>query len=239
MANEDRMEPENDNSELWEKIDSALDRRDKLQEQFTAENAKFFAELRQIQAETAQQMAETDRQISNLGKQIGGLHNKFGSFTEDLAMASIKRILEEEFKADFFGKLLDENAKKARSLQIDAWGVAKNGIRAVFLVEIKSKFEKKHIRQVRTLVRKFRNYNPEYESYGIYPVIAAVEVKQAHRQDIWDAGIYLIDVADGVFRLAEHPDGFRPDGYQGLEGFRRDVPHIHLIPGLLTRANQS
>ena len=232
MANGKQTDLEIAISQFLANQNNAIDRTQKLLDQTAAENAKGFAEQREAQAELR-------REISKLGKQIGGLHNKFGMFTEHLAMASIKRILEEEFKADFYGKLREENAKEARDLEIDAWGIAKNGIRAVFVVEIKSKFEKKHIRQVRAIVRKFRQHHPEYDGHGVYPVIAAVELKETHRKDIFDAGIYLIDVADGVFRLAEHPDEFQPDGYQGLEGFRRDVPQIHVIPSLLTRGHQS
>ena len=39
-------------------------------------------------------LQETDRQIRELGKQIGGLGNKFGSFTEGLALPSMQKILQ-------------------------------------------------------------------------------------------------------------------------------------------------
>ena len=186
-----------------------------------------------------QMQEENARMISELGKNIGGLHNKFGDFTEDLAIASIERILEEDFKVDYSGDIDMRHLKDVGRLQVDAFGVAQNGVRAVYLVEIKSKFEMKHIEQVRRQVRKFRKYFPQFENWGVYPVIAAVQITKKQRPKVWDSGVYLIEVSDGVFRLGERPDKFHPDGTQGIDGLRRDVPHIHMLPGGLTENNNS
>jgi hypothetical protein len=58
-------------------------------------------ELREGQQETARQLKETDRQLSKqikeLSKQIGGLGNKFGSFTEGMALPSMEKLLRQRF----------------------------------------------------------------------------------------------------------------------------------------------
>ena len=186
-----------------------------------------------------QMQEENARMISELGKNIGGLHNKFGDFTEDLAIASIERILEEDFKVNYSGDINMGHLKDVGRLQVDAFGVAKNGVRAVYLVEVKSKFESKHIEQVCSQVRKFRKYFPQFENWGVYPVIAAVQITKKQRTKVWASGVYLIEVSDGVFRLGERPDKFRPDGTQGIDEFRRDVPQFHMLPGGLTENNKS
>ncbi len=62
-----------------------------------AELKELVASLAIAQRETAEQMKRTDRRLKELGKQIGGLGEKFGSFTEGLALPSMQKILNERF----------------------------------------------------------------------------------------------------------------------------------------------
>ncbi|NTV95645.1 MAG: DUF3782 domain-containing protein, partial [Thiobacillus sp.] len=48
-------------------------------------------ELKELVASLTVSQKETDRQLKELGKQIGGLGNKFGSFTEGLALPSLAK----------------------------------------------------------------------------------------------------------------------------------------------------
>ena len=69
----------------------------------------------------------------------------------------------------------------------------------------------------------------------VYPILAVVEIDKRNRELVWDSGIYLIDVADGVFELAEPPAEFEPFGHHGAEetsgGVQRAVPsHLRLVP---------
>ncbi len=56
--------------------------------------------LRQLVANLAVAQTKTDKQLKELGKQIGGLGEKFGSFTEGLALPSMTKILRERFKME-------------------------------------------------------------------------------------------------------------------------------------------
>ena len=235
MTDENTTNSDNGNTDVWAKIHATLDRITERQEK----TEQLIAATSRQMAKTDKKMAKTDKKISQLGKQHGRLGNKFGYFTEGLAMSSIKRIMEDDLDADYIGEYVDEDKKEVGPVQIDAWGVARNGAKVVYLVEVKSRYKSEHIRQVRNLVRKFRLYKTEYKDYRICPMIAAVQIKKNQRLEIWNADMYLIDVADGVFRLAEHPDGIRPDGLPGDEGQQRDVPNFRMVPGGLTDGEQS
>ena len=210
------------------------ERRTAEHERRTAEHERRTAEHDRQMAEIKEQLADAGKKISNLGSQCGDLGNKFGDFTEGMAMASIERIMEEDLDADYFGDYTDAGKKELGRLQIDAWGVARNGSRTVYLVEVKSKFRSEHIQQVRNQVRKFRLYKTEYKDYRICAMIAAVDINDHQRREIWKADMHVVDAADGVFRLAE-----RPDEFQGEEGPRKDVPNFRMIPGGLTDGKQS
>ena len=211
------------------------------------ENERRYAELvaqmndqsRQMKEQTRQmkeqtrQIEEQTRQIEEHSKQIGGYGNKFGALTEALAQPSLRRILKERFNANFEDSY-SRWSKEHGDVEIDAWGVARNGTTA-FLIEIKSRFKPEHLRQVWRHVEMFRALEPEHRDAPVYPILAVVEIDKRHRELIWESGIYLIDVADGVFELAEPPAEFEPFGHYGAEetngGMQRAIPsHLHLVP---------
>ena len=250
MTDENTTNSDNGNTDIWAKIHATLDRITERQEKTDAQMAETSRQMAETDrkmaetdrkmaktdeqmAKTDEQMAKTDKKISALGSQYGGLHKKFGSFTEDLARPSIARILEEDFEADYAGDIDVWHLKEVGPLQVDAWGIARNGARAIYLVEIKSKYRPKHIRQVRSHVEKFREYYPQFKDYGVLSVIAVVEADKDERDEIWDAGIYVIEAADGVFRLGDVPKGFLPDGLQDMDEHHRDVPLVYMLPGKL------
>ncbi len=57
-------------------------------------------ELRDLVASVAKSQAETDRQIKQVNKQLGESGDKFGSFTEGLALPLMEKILYQQFKMD-------------------------------------------------------------------------------------------------------------------------------------------
>ena len=186
MTSGENTNSDKGNTDVWTRIESTLDRIVQMQE-----TSRQIAEMNNggIDWDRLEQMQEENaRVISELGKNIGGLHNKFGDFTEDLAIASIERILEEDFEVDYAGYLTAGHLKEVGRLQVEVYGVAQYGERAAYLVEIKSKFEMKHIEQV----RKFRKYYPNFDSWGVYPVIASVQITKEQRAKVWESGVYLI-----------------------------------------------
>ena len=203
------------------------------------ETDRRFKQTEKLMKENAERMKETDRRIEETkqmieenGKQIGGLGNKFGGYTEAMARPSIRRILEERFDADFLGSIRRRESKDAAALEVDAWGLSRNGTGAAYLVEIKSKFRDKHIEQVWQLVERFRSYQTDYrEQRAVYPMLAAVQISEEQRRKVWAAGIHLIDINDGVFRYAEPPQEFEPNGYRGIHRVQRSVPQLRLAVG--------
>ena len=175
-------------------------------------------------AEIAKQQTKNDKQIESMvdeakkrDQQIGGLTNKFGRFTEGLAEPSIRKILDEVFDADFRPELGSKASTRLAAHHLDAWGVARNGAKEVYLIEVKSRFRPgKHFKQILEQVENFRTYAPEYADHEIFPMVGVVDASEQDRLQIWLNGMYVIDVADGVFRLAESPRGFKPKGSYGM-----------------------
>ena len=195
-------------------------------------NNQTLAELNQSLAELNQSLAELHETDKRHGKQIGGYGNQIGDFTESLAMPSIRRILDQRFNADFQGDVNYDWEDQDGPLQVDAWGISRNGAKEVYLVEIKRKFKRGHIHQVRQMVKRFRSYYANYSDSPIYPVIAAVKISDIDRRKLWEMGMYVIDIADGVFNLATPPAeiGFEPKGGYGMpKGVQRAVPPLNLV----------
>ena len=195
-------------------------------------------QLKDMIKETDRKITETDRQFKEAkemiienGKQIGGLGNKFGGYTEAMARPSIRRILEKRFEADFLGSIRFKSTKETKTLEIDAWGLSRNGTGAAYIVETKSRFRDRHIEQVLQLVERFRYYMSDYEKRAVYPMLAVVEISEEGRRKVWNAGIHLIDINDGVFKYATPPEDFVANGYHGVYGVQRGVPHLRLVVG--------
>ncbi len=206
-----------------------------LKEKFLKEDAERKKENAERKKEDAERKKESDerlkrieKQIEENGKQIGGLGNKFGGYTEAMAMPSIRRILEERFNADFLGPIQYKSNKELAALEVDAWGLSRNGTGVAYIVETKSKFRDEHIEQIWKLVERFRCYR---EEQAVYPMLAAVQISEEQRQRVWAEGIYLIDINEGVFRYAEPPKGFKAKGYHGVHRVQRSVPQLRLAVG--------
>ena len=165
------------------------------------------------------------------GKRIGRIGNNLGRYTEAMATPSISGILEREFNAEFKGWLCAGSPKYEVDLEVDAWGVSRNGTGEAYVVEIKRKFHEKHINQVWQIVKRFRVNLPEYRARAVYPMLAVVDISKEGRAMVWNAGIHLIEINDGVFRYAKPPQDFEADGYHGMRGVRKDVPHLRAVPG--------
>ena len=124
----------------------------------------------------------------NHGKRIGRIGNNLGRYTEAMATPSIRGILEREFNADFRGWLCAGSPKYEVDLEVDAWGVSRNGTGEAYVVEIKRKFHEKHINQVWQIVKRFRVNLPEYRRRAVYPMLAVVDISDEGRAMVWDAG---------------------------------------------------
>ena len=192
-------------------------------EKIQRENAKGFEEIRQMQKENAKQLKKTR-------KQVGGLDNKFGDNTEAIAKPAIRRILEERFHAHYLGPVRFKSTDEVEAVEVDAWGLSRNGTGTAYLVEIKSKFRDEHITQVWKQVERFRIHYSEIWGRPVYPMLAVVDISEEGREKVWNAGIHLIEIDDGVFQYAKPPKDFEANGYHGMHGVRKDVPYLRLVP---------
>ncbi len=212
-----------------DKEDAERDKEDAERKKESDERLKRIE--KQIE-ENGKLINENGKLINENGKQIGGLGNKFGDYTEAMARPSIKRILEERFDADYKGSVRITNSEDVVVLEVDAWGRSRNSTGAAYIVETKSKFRDKHFKQIWQLVERFRYYRLDNrEERAVYPMLAAVQISEEQRRRVWAAGIYLIDINEGVFRYAKPPKGFEAKGYHGVHRVQRSVPQLRLAVG--------
>ena len=215
--------------ELKEETERCFQRAEEAIERLAVNRAESDKRIEELQKKNEKTIAELSAASKRQRKSIGDLGNKFGRFAESLAKPSLERILEQQFDADYQGWLYHKEMRGVQDLEVDGWAKARNGSGAAYLVEVKSRFKPKHLRQVWRMVERFRQYKTDYRHRSVYPMLAVVEISDRHRELVWDSGVYLIDIADGVFRMGEVPANFKANGSHGTDGVRREVPHLHLV----------
>jgi hypothetical protein len=172
------------------------------------ERAKTDRFLKEISREAEIERAKTDRFIKTLGKQVGDLGNKFGSFTEGLALPAMMRLLSQRFKMDIIlpGPLARKNG---RSLELDLVGYSRQEHGDAYIVEIKSRVREDELRQVLNSLRGAPKFFPELKDKRLYGIVVAVEIAEGMKQRVLSAGLYLVLPHDDTFKLAV-PRGFKP-----------------------------
>lgn len=169
------------------------------------EHAK--TEAAQQKTEAAQQRTEeTLRQVT---KQLGGLGNKFGSFTEGLAFASMRRILSRHFHADeiSFRRIVRRNGHEQ---EFDLIGIANGARQTVYVVEIKSELDEQELRKSLHKLRAFFDYFPIYRGMKLHGIVSAVDVRGALADRVMHEGLYLATAGDENFKLVKPPRSFKP-----------------------------
>ncbi len=181
-------------------------------------NAEGIRELREAQKETDQQLKETDRQLKEtdrqlkeLGIQIGGLGNKFGSFTEGLALNSMSKILRDRFGMECISPRV-RIRRGGREVEIDVLAFANSQRNEAVLVEVKSHLGERDVEQMQELLDDFFNLLPEHRGKRLYGILAVVDAPLDLRQQVLARGIYLAHIEDELFAL-DIPGGFVPRVY--------------------------
>ncbi len=157
--------------------------------------------------EAAQQRTEeTLRQVT---KQLGGLGNKFGSFTEGLAFASMQRVLSRHFHVDHisFRHIARRNGHEQ---EFDLIGLANGERQTVYVVEIKSELNEQELQKTLKKLRAFFDCFPIYRGMKLYGIISAVDVRGALADRVMHEGLYLATAGDENFKLVKPPRGFKP-----------------------------
>lgn len=169
-------------------------------------------ELRDLVASIAKNQAETSKQIDRVNKQIGELGNKFGSFTEGMALPSMEKILREEFGINDISPRR-KAVINGHSLEIDVLAVDNRDEDGdVYLVEIKSRLTDDAIKQMQNTIAQFPRFFPNLADRKIYGIIAAVDIPDNLRAEVLKQGFYLARISDDTFRL-KIPRGFKATAF--------------------------
>ena len=154
---------------------------------------------------------QLSKQIKALGKQIGGLGQKFGSFTEGLALPSMQKILQHKFKMEVVSPSVRVN-KNGKEIEIDVLAYANSSINEVYIVEVKSHLREDGIKQLQSIMNNFREFFPEHSDKKVFGVIAAVDMSKRLKQRLLSLGFYTAKIKDDIFSL-DVPDDFRAKAY--------------------------
>jgi hypothetical protein len=165
--------------------------------------------LKELSQDTDRRIKATDRQIKELGKQIGGLGEKFGGFTEGLALPSMERLLRRRFGMEVVSPRV-RVTKAGRHLEIDVLSYANGALNQAYLVEVKSHLREEAIEQLKVLLRQFRDFFPEHRDKRLYGILAAVDLSPEARA--LREGLYVARIQDQVFAL-DVPEDFQPQAY--------------------------
>ena len=168
-------------------------------------------ELKQLVASLAVSQQETDRQLKELGKQIGGLGDKFGSFTEGLALPSMAKILSEKFGMEVISPSV-RVSKQGEHMEIDVLAYANSEVNEAYVVEVKSHVREESIVQLRNILERFRRFFPEHKDKAVFGILAAVDLPAELRERVLKAGFYVARIHDEVFEL-DVPANFKPKAY--------------------------
>jgi hypothetical protein len=170
--------------------------------------------LKETQQETARQFLESkqeaDRQMKELRQQLGGLSDKFGSFTEGLALPSMTKILTQRFGMDVIAPRIRAR-NNGHSLELDVFAYSNSGD-SVYVVEVKSHLREEALDQMRRILREFRDFFPAHRDKKVYGIIAAVDAPDELRNRVLAEGFYLAKIHDGQFDL-QVPEGFQPRAF--------------------------
>ncbi|MGH9834704.1 MAG: DUF3782 domain-containing protein [Blastocatellia bacterium] len=176
----------------------------------------FIADLARsidkLQKDVAEEQRETARQIKEVNKQLGALGNKFGSFTEGLALPSMEKVFYREFGLDVVQPRA-RSRQNGRTMEVDVLAYDHpGGSKDVFVIEVKSHLTEEGIEQIRKTIEEFPKFFPWGRDRTIYGVIAAVDIPDNVRDKVLKEGLYLARISDGTFTM-QVPRGFKPKAF--------------------------
>ena len=183
----------------------------------------LVASLAVSQKETDRQLKETDRQLKEtnielknlgkeLGKQIGGLSNKFGDFTEGMALPSMSKILQEDFGMDTIAPRLKKRIN-GKVLEMDVFGYTNSQTNKALIVEVKSRLNEEAIQQTLSILERFPQFFPEHQGKALYGILAFVDFREDFLVEAEKSGLYLAHIHDDLFKIISSRN-FQPKNFQ-------------------------
>ena len=143
---------------------------------------------------------ESSKKIREVNQQIGGLGNKFGSFTEGLALPSMQKILFEKFKVDTVSPSV-RVSRNGKHLEIDVLAYANGEVNTAYVVEVKSHLREDGIEQLLRILDEFPEWFPEHKNKRLFGILAAVDIPAALRPKVFEQGLYLARIHNDLFEL--------------------------------------
>lgn len=171
-----------------------------------------LAILQKLHEEVAKEQRAAARQIKQVNKQLGELGNKFGSFTEGLALPSMEKVFYRDFGLDVVQPRA-RSRQNGRTMEIDVLAYDHpGGSKDVYIIEVKSHLTEEGIRQIKETIEQFPRFFPWAYDRTIYGVIAAVDIPDNVREKVLREGLYLARISDGTFTM-QVPRGFKPKAF--------------------------
>ena len=189
------------------------DRRMQETDRLMQETSRELKELgRQTDRELKELGRQTDRQLKELGRQIGGLGEKFGGFTEGMALPSMTKLLRERFGMDVVAPSVRVRSGD-EEMEVDVLAYSNSGAEEVYLVEVKSRLRDESLEQIWRRLRNFPRFFPMHRDKDLYGIVAAVDIPEHLRRKILAAGLYLAKIHDETFRL-DVPEEFQARSFR-------------------------
>nr|VFK15165.1 MAG: Protein of unknown function DUF91 [Candidatus Kentron sp. LPFa] len=171
------------------------------------ESSREFKEIRLEFKETDRRIKELERITREQGRQIGGLGDKFGYFTEGMALPSMERILTERFGMTTIMPRV-RTRKNGEEIEIDVLAYANEGINLAMVVEVKSRAKKEAVEQLRRIVKRFRDLYPEHRDKSVMGILAGIDWDWGVADRARETGFLTASIRDEVFTLTT-PEGFQ------------------------------
>jgi hypothetical protein len=172
-----------------------------------AEMSRKEAEMSRKEAEMSRK--EIDKALKELGKQIGGVAEKWGSFTEGLALPSMTKILTQQFGMTHINPSVRVKDKQGNEHEFDVLAYANGDVNTAIIVEVKSHLRDEGIEQILNQLKRFPVLFPELADKKLYGILAAVDANQFLQQQVLKKGLYFAKIHDDQFYL-DVPKNFQP-----------------------------
>ncbi len=165
--------------------------------------------MKESSLETDKRFQETERiikeQNKELNRRIGDLGDKFGYFTEGMALPTMELILETRFKVDTITPRFKKKLPNGKQLEYDVFGYCNGTVNNAVVVEIKSKLKYDHITEMVGELQEFKTNFPEYASKHLFGILVAVDVPSKDLIDHVKAkGLYFARIANDIFAMEEN-----------------------------------
>ncbi len=164
--------------------------------------------------ETDRRMQETDRRIKELSRKIEGIGDKFGYFTECMALPSMERILSERFRMETINPRVRVR-RLGREQEYDVLAWASGEVDLAIVVEVKSRVRREAIGQLEQQLESLPDMVPVIADKARIGILAGVDWDAGVREEAQAAGLYTASIHDDIFELTV-PEHFTPKRWVGV-----------------------